>query len=887
MKLSKKIVILFMTISLVTVTLYMISMGFVSKYLYSGEVTRISGIASGCINRVNGEVSKVIGKGNDYTSLLSSADTYNEKLNETNALEELGIINKFRNDNIDFKVVLDSNFNEKEKFESKDLSDRSKSEYSILLNKIKTIIKEKKDVKKGYITGKEGLYIFSYNKKYNSSDYVVIIDSFDDGFIENVSKDMNRNVALLKEIDATGEVEDSKLNSGENIKLVTNETDVNAYYKIECVDGENYYIKVSEPLVVKESHKLNMFIISVIFISINIIINLILIVLMKNIVVKRVERISEGINRIKEHKDLKERLELDNSSDEISKLTSDINEMFDALETSNNLFMENEEKSIKLLEGLDNGYAYFGEIMDEEGNVVDANLLDVNASMSRILNIPKKNLYRMTFKEIFFDKINDEEFIRDILSSGKRDGETLSKNCIALGNNNWASIAVYPIENHHFAMLLTDITENRRNEDEMRYLGNYDVLTGLQNRYSLYNYMAQLKEDGEVFSIFFIDLDNFKSLNDSLGHNSGDEVLCQAAFTLQNLGQDIEVGRLGGDEFLLVKKGELSKTDAENLGNKILRKLNKTFEYKNFNYELKASIGASSFPNHTTDIETLIRYADIAMYKSKNSGGNNIEVFNEEMLEDILIEGLLKKAIDNKEFVVNFQPIYSVNKKKIIGAEALVRWVRDGRVIYPDKFIHIAKRTGDIYEIDNYVLREACIFCKEKRKEGFKDFQVSVNASYRFLKQHKFIDKLKNVLEEVGLEPDGLKLEITEDEVLDDAKRILELLKEIKALGVLIALDDFGVGYSSFSYIKILPIDTIKIDRSLLSKIENDRKTVAIIETLIKLAHTLELDVIAEGVEMQDQLELLKSLNCDKIQGYFISKPIDREEFENLLEKHN
>lgn len=436
-------------------------------------------------------------------------------------------------------------------------------------------------------------------------------------------------------------------------------------------------------------------------------------------------------------------------------------------------------------------------------------------------------------------------------------------------------------------MLLTDITENRRNEDEMRYLGNYDVLTGLQNRYSLYNYMAQLKEDGKVFSIFFIDLDNFKSLNDSLGHNSGDEVLCQAAFTLQNLEEDIEVGRLGGDEFLLVKKGELSKADAENLGNKILRKLNKTFEYKNFNYELKASIGASSFPNHTTDIETLIRYADIAMYKSKNSGGNIIEVFNEEMLEDILIEGLLKKAIDNKEFVVNFQPIYSVNKKMIIGAEALVRWVRDGKVIYPDKFIHIAKRTGDIYEIDNYVLKEACIFCKEKRKEGFKDFQVSVNASYRFLKQHKFIDKLKDVLDEVGLDPNGLKLEITEDEVLEDAKQVVELLKEIKALGVMIALDDFGVGYSSFSYIKILPIDTIKIDRSLLSKIENDRKTVAIIETLIKLAHTLELDVIAEGVEMQDQLDLLKTLNCDKIQGYFISKPIEREEFKKLLEQHS
>lgn len=893
MRLSKKIAAIFTVTSVITVTLYGISTGLMSKYLYSGEVTRITGITSGCINRVKGEVSKVTGKSRDYSSLLETVDTYNREFNSQDGAKKFGLNEKFKNDKIDYKIVLSSDLEIKEKYEANDVCEESQNEYLTVLEEIKEIIKSGKTTGNGLINGKNYPFIVSFSPKGlqngGQSEYLVIIDKLNQDVLDDISAQMDKDIKITKEIDEGGKREYSSLTNGEEILLITKNNEVNSYYELSNITGDDsFYIKTSEPLVVRESMMNNSIIIAIVFICISIIINIILLLIIRNMVLKRIERINKGINRVRESKGLEERLTVDNGKDEISILTNDINSMFDALEESNKLFMENEEKSSKLLEGLDNGYAYFGEVRDDEGNIIDANLLDVNASMARILGIGKKRLYRMTFKEIFENKVGDENFIGEILSRNNYEGETLLKSCVGLGNNIWVSIAVYTIENNHFAMLVTDITENRKNAEEMRYLANYDVLTGLQNRYSLYNYMAQLKEDGEKFTIYFIDLDNFKTLNDSLGHNSGDEVLCKAAYVLESLDKNqIKVGRLGGDEFLVVRKGVLCDEEVMELGQKILEALNTTFEYGNFNYELKASIGATSFSNHTNDIETLIRYADIAMYQSKSQGGNNIEVFNETMLEGILIEAALKKAIENKEFFVHYQPIFSVEENRIVGAEALVRWLRDGEIVPPFKFIPIAKRTGDIYEIDNFVLREACNFCKEKRDNGFKDFQVSVNASYRFLKQHNFTKMLKELLEEIGLDPSGLKLEITEDEVLDDSKRIVMLLKEIKELGVKIALDDFGVGYSSFSYIKILPIDTIKIDRSLLSKIEDDSKTVSIIATLINLAHTLDLDVVAEGVEIEDQLELLKMLQCDKIQGYYISKPVHEDEFVKVIEKHN
>lgn len=893
MKLSKKVAIIFAATSVITIILYIISSNLMGKYLYKGEVQRITGISSGCINRVNGEISKVYGKGKEYSTLLKAVDVLNQNLNNDEGFSTLNLNNIFLRDGIDYKIIINSDMKVQKIYNSSDITEESLSDKEFLIDKVRELIKDGKTEIYGLIGGKNNPYIVAINKSISTNHgkeiYVATVEEFGQNTINKISKGMSKNIKIEKEITRDGEVTESELENGETVTLVTNEKndEVSSYSSLKVISGdEQYYIKVTEPLVVRSSTVNNNKILSGILIIITIGVNLSLLLFMQKFVVRRIEKINKGINNVKENVNLEERLEEDTGNDEISILTRDINEMFSALELSNRLFIENEEKSSKLLEGLNDGYAYFSEVKDEEGNVVDANLVDANEAMARILDVPKEKLYRMTFKEIFSDKMDDKKFLQEIISSKKKEGIPLVRVCTHIGNDIWAYVTVYTIEGEHFAMIVTDVSENRKNTEEMSFLANYDVLTNLQNRYSLYKYMSKLKEEGQPFDIYFIDLDNFKSLNDSLGHNSGDEVLCKAAYTLEKLEyDDITVGRLGGDEFLVIKSGGATGEKSRKIGQDILESLNTTFNYKNYTYELKASVGMSSFPNHTDDIETLLKYADIAMYKSKQAGGNKIEIFDEYMLEEILIEAQLKKAIENTEFKIHYQPIYSIDKKKITGAEALVRWMKDGELIAPYKFIPIAKKTGDIYQIDNYVLREACKFCKEKRMNGFEDFQISVNASYRFLKQPDFVEMLKKVLNENELEPSGLKLEITEDEVLDDANGIVALLKKIKKIGVKVALDDFGVGYSSFSYVKILPIDTIKIDRSLLLKIEDDYKTVSIIKTLINLAHTLGLDVVAEGVEIEDQLSLLNELECDKIQGYYISKPVDECEFNNLLNR--
>ena len=244
-----------------------------------------------------------------------------------------------------------------------------------------------------------------------------------------------------------------------------------------------------------------------------------------------------------------------------------------------------------------------------------------------------------------------------------------------------------------------------------------------------------------------------------------------------------------------------------------------------------------------------------------------------------MFQDMLESSLENGDLVPYYQPVYDVATEKVIGAEALIRWIKDGEVLKPDKFLAFAKESGGIVEIDNFVLREACKFCNEKRKEGHDLFHISINASSKFLLQNNFLSYLKKILKEFSIKENQLRFEITEDEVLEDIDNIIEILKQVKNLGIKIALDDFGVGYSSFNYIKLLPIDTIKIDRSLLLRVEEEKKTLAIISALIELAHTLDLDVIVEGVEIKEQIELLKSLNCDKIQGFYISEPVSKENF--------
>lgn len=304
----------------------------------------------------------------------------------------------------------------------------------------------------------------------------------------------------------------------------------------------------------------------------------------------------------------------------------------------------------------------------------------------------------------------------------------------------------------------------------------------------------------------------------------------------------------------MVKRGESYLDNINDIAEETLKLLNKNIQFNKYNFSLKASIGISSYPDHAEDVFTLLKYADISMYEGKQEGGNKYKIFSEEMLEDLNLES---------------------------------RWISPTGIISPTKFIPLAKKNGDIIRIDEFVLKESCEFCKKMRRLTEEDFKVSVNISYTALKQINFLERVMSIVNESNVNPNFIKIEITEDEIIDNIESTVKILNKLRKLGFNIALDDFGVGYSSFNYIKTLPLDTLKIDRSLLISVENDKKTFAIIKTLINLAHTLGLDVVCEGVEMKNQLELLTNIECDKIQGYYISKPLNLNDFYKLILNFN
>ena len=633
-------------------------------------------------------------------------------------------------------------------------------------------------------------------------------------------------------------------------------------------------IFIKEPIAKLEEEKI--ILVSVI---INLLVHIIIFCFVNALIKRKIRSLNKQINNI--NMTNKGRIhEESKGKDEFSKLIKDINIMFKSIEDKNKLIASNEKKYSQLVEGLDNGYAYFKILRDEDGIVRDAFIVEVNLSLANMLEMDKESLMAGSFRKIFTNFIKEAEVVPKILRSVGGKHQSILRSSVRLGVDRWAYLTVYPIEDEYFAMILTDISENKKFAEEMKHIANYDVLTGIKNRYCIYNYLDELKENKEPFTVYYIDLDHFKTINDTLGHNVGDEVLCRAAETIQNLGGDeFTVGRLGGDEFLGIRKGDYTVKETEEFGQEIISALNAVESYNNYPYKIEASLGASRFLKDSDDIEVLLKCGDIALYKSKKDGRNKIRVFDNDMREEAMFQDEIKEALLKKELVPFFQPIYDVEGDKVIALEALIRWKRDKEIILPKKFLQFAKETGDIVEIDNLVFKEACSLCKKCRMAGMKDFVVSINTSSKFLLQKNLLSKLNKILMEFELDSSAIKFEITEDEILEDIDNIIDILSKLKDYGIGIVLDDFGVGYSSFNYIKLLPIDTIKIDRSLLLKVEEDKKTLAIISALIELAHTLDFDVVVEGVEIKEQFNLLKQLGCDKIQGYYISKPITSEEF--------
>ena len=424
--------------------------------------------------------------------------------------------------------------------------------------------------------------------------------------------------------------------------------------------------------------------------------------------------------------------------------------------------------------------------------------------------------------------------------------------------------------------------------DNLQYIGSHDSLTSIENRYSITRYISKLTREKNEFALLFLDLDNFKVINDNLGHEVGDNLLIKVSADLLEIKEEnknIAVGRLGGDEFIMVKKGNNSEEEIKKLAKRILNKINKLYEISSYDYEIKASMGISFYPQHSKEEGELLQYSDIAMYCSKEKGGNTFEIFNFEMLEPLRIEKMLKSAVNNKEFEVYLQPIYSIKRNKIKGFESLIRWHKDGEIIPPDKFIPISKKTGDIVDIDNYMFSSSIKICKSVLESGVHDFYISINASKLFLKQCGLIPYILTELRENNVHPRHVKIEITEDEIIDDFEYTIEILNKIREIGIEVYLDDFGIGYSSFSHIKVLPVDVIKIDRSIIMDIADNRKTQEIVKTMIILAHNLKMEVVCEGIEELDQVEQLDKLECDNIQGYYFSKPLNTVDFKKFVDK--
>ena len=434
----------------------------------------------------------------------------------------------------------------------------------------------------------------------------------------------------------------------------------------------------------------------------------------------------------------------------------------------------------------------------------------------------------------------------------------------------------------------------RRAEDRIRHLAHYDELTGLANRnmftQCLGHALAQARRNETQLAILFIDLDRFKNVNDTLGHAAGDRLLKEVADRLCGcLRESDTIGRLGGDEFVVLLEGMPQPTHSAEVAQKILATLAKPFNVDSQEFHLTASIGISTYPADSKNLESLLKNADIAMYHAKELGKNNFQFYSAQMnihtLERLELESHLRSALRHNEFLLHYQPKIDVKNRRVIGMEALVRWQHPTKgLIPPMQFIPMAEETGLIVPIGEWVLRTACARNKAWQEQGLPPLCVAVNLSARQFTNELLVQNVLRVLNETGLEAAFLELEITESMVMHDPEHAVEQLKRLKAIGIRISMDDFGTGYSSLSYLKRFPIDSVKIDRSFINGLPLDADDVAITQAIIAMAHGLKLKVIAEGTETGEQFSFLRDHGCDELQGYYFSKPLPEDEFFLLVQ---
>lgn len=530
---------------------------------------------------------------------------------------------------------------------------------------------------------------------------------------------------------------------------------------------------------------------------------------------------------------------------------------------------------------------------------IHGNITDVNKAFTTITGYKKEEVIGKNpniMKSIKQDKAVSRKMTKALLERGSWSGEVFDRRKNGESYPKWLSN--YTVKNDHneithYVTIFTDITSRKEAENKLKQLAHYDPLTGLPNRTHFIERLKWAidiaKRNNKQTALMFLDLDRFKVINDTLGHYAGDLLLIEVARRLEKCVRGMDtVSRLAGDEFTVILTSINTPEEAVLVAKKILHALSFPVCLEARNVFISTSIGITTFPVDGKNINQLIKNADTAMYHAKELGRNNYQFFsafmNQKVLDELEMETNLRNALKNGEFLLHYQPKIDLTTTKIIGVEVLIRWKHpELGFIPPAKFIPHAEKTDLIIAVGDWVLYTACKQSMQWQIEGIPPIIISVNLSGMQLKRNDQIENVARILTETGLSPHLLELELTEGVVMENAEATISTLNKFKEMGIKLSIDDFGTGYSSLSYLKRFPIDTLKIDQSFIRDITTNPDDEAIASTIIAMAHSLRLKVIAEGVENVKQLDLLRGKGCDEVQGYYFSRPVPEDELKELI----
>jgi diguanylate cyclase (GGDEF)-like protein/PAS domain S-box-containing protein len=563
-----------------------------------------------------------------------------------------------------------------------------------------------------------------------------------------------------------------------------------------------------------------------------------------------------------------------------------LSQVVDSIERE--LLLRKQNKKLNIMNQIMLSRTRNGIVITDESGITT----EFNSFAQKISNRSKRSVIG---KSIFHSELTGHYFERVLKQEEKFENEELK----FLNTNGEQVVCLFdaqPIYEDHKLIgafgQFRNITDRYLIEEKYNYLAFHDDLTGLPNRRYIQKEIEEAIQKKQAdkktnLAILYLDLDRFKVINDTFGHSKGDLLLTEVTKRLVTCLEEKDVlARMGGDEFIFLLKDYTDESYVTNVAKQVLEQFNIPFKVNSYEFHTTASIGVAVYPENTISMEEFMVYADNAMYKAKSQGKNRFVFYTPGMLnhsdsfQNLKFETEISFALKKSQFLLHYQPQVCNTTGEIVGLEALIRWNHPSMgLIYPDKFIYLAEDTGQIAQIGEWVIREACIQNKKWQDNGMKPLKVAVNLSTQQFFKHNLVGFVKEVLDETGLDPKYLVLEITESMAVD-TEYSLNVLRKLKDIGIGLSIDDFGTGYSSLKYLKSFPIDYLKIDRAFVRDIINDNNDVNIVKAIITLAHNLQLRVIAEGVETKEQLDFLKKYDCDEIQGYLFSKPIPVEELD-------